>query len=136
MRLIIAQPDQTLFDRSVLKVVYEAEDGYRGILSRHIDVLTSLTPGILIAVADEEKRREYLFAVDLGLVVKQEHTIYVATRRGVQGADLASLRQTVENTYRNLNEREARSRGALRLLEGDFLRQFAEMESTNDEFFQ
>lgn len=133
MRLVIAQPDRILFEESASSVSYEAGDGARGILPRHTDLVTTLSPGILIVTPEDGRGSETLFAVDRGLVVKQGETLYVATRRGVKGENLSSLQETVENDYRNLDEQEKRSRSALRVLEADFLRQFVEMESPDNE---
>ncbi len=128
MRLVITQPDRLLFDQPVDQVIYEDHDGSRGVMRRHIDFASTLSPGLLTARAREPDMTEYLFAVDAGLVVKQGETFHVATRRCVQGDNLSTLKETVEKTFKKRDEKEERSRSALRLLEADFLRQFVEHE--------
>lgn len=135
MKLVIAQPERILYEASVRGITYEAEDGARGVLPDHIDLVTSLAPGILIVMPKDRKLSRQFFALDQGVVVKRGKTLTIVTRRGVQGEHLAGLRETVEKDYRRLDAQEARSRGALHMLEADFLRQFVEMESPDDERF-
>ncbi len=124
MRLRVFLPMKIFIDKEVTKVVAEAEDGSFGILPKHIDFVSSLVPGILtFQSADGE---EFL-AVDEGVLVKCGAEVRVSTRNAVLSKDLGMLRQTVEREFRNIDERERKTRSVLAKLEIDFAKRFMKM---------
>jgi F-type H+-transporting ATPase subunit epsilon len=124
MRLRVFLPAKILIDREVSKVVAEAEDGSFGILPKHIDFVAALVPGILsFHWADGE---EFL-AIDEGVLVKCASDVRISTRRAVLSKDLEMLKQTVDQEFRTLDERERKTRSILAKLEADFARRFMKM---------
>lgn len=126
MRLKVMLPEKILLENEVSKVVAEAADGSFGILPRHIDMVAALVPG-LMSFEDPEGEEEFL-AVDGGMLVKQGKRILVSTRNAVRGPDLGTLRQTVRERFRNLDELEKKARSAMARLEADVARGFLELQ--------
>jgi F-type H+-transporting ATPase subunit epsilon len=124
MKLKILIPTQILLEKEVTKVVAEAENGSFGLLENHIDFTAPLVPGIFSYETGEG--REFFVAVDEGVLVKNGSEILVSTRNAVQGEDLGTLRQTVEEKFRTLNEMEKKTRSAVARIEADFIRGFME----------
>ncbi len=125
MRLKVLLPTQVLVDETVTKVIAEAENGSFCLLPRHVDFVAALVPGIL-AYTDLHGDEHFL-AVDTGTLVKCAGEVLVSTLNAVPGTDLATLRETVERTFRNLDERERMARTALARLEAGALRRFLEL---------
>jgi len=115
---------KVLIDKEVTKVVAEAENGSFGILPKHIDFVAALVPGILSF--DSADGEEFL-AIDEGVLVKCASDVRVSTRNAVQSKDLGKLKQTVEQDFRNLDERERKTRSILAKLEIDFAKRFIKM---------
>lgn len=126
MRLKVLLPTEILIDEPVKKIVAEAENGSFCLLPRHIDFVTALVPGLLLFVSAED--REEFLAVDEGILVKCGLQVTVSTRNAVLGPDLGTLKQTIEEQFQVLDERERMARSAIVKLEADFVRRFVEME--------
>jgi F-type H+-transporting ATPase subunit epsilon len=124
VRLKVILPMKLFIDKEVTKVVAEAENGSFGILPKHIDFVAALVPGILSF--DSAEGEEFL-AIDEGVLVKCASDIRVSTRNAVQSKDLGKLKQTVEQDFRNLDERERKTRSILAKLEIDFAKRFVKM---------
>jgi F-type H+-transporting ATPase subunit epsilon len=124
VRLKVILPMKVFIDKEVTKVVAEAENGSFGILPKHIDFVAALVPGILSF--DSAEGEEFL-AIDEGVLVKCASDIRVSTRNAVQSKDLGKLKQTVEQDFRNLDERERKTRSILAKLEIDFAKRFVKM---------
>ncbi len=124
MKLKVILPMKVLIDKEVTKVVAEAENGSFGILPKHIDFVAALVPGILSF--DSAEGEEFL-AIDQGVLVKCASEVRVSTRNAVQSKDLGKLKQTVEQDFRNLDERERKTRSILAKLEIDFAKRFIKM---------
>ncbi|MDC0832796.1 F0F1 ATP synthase subunit epsilon [Geitlerinema sp. CS-897] len=121
--LKILLPTEVLLEETVSKLSVETEDGVRVLLPNHIDFVASLVPGILSYNTSEA---EYFVAVDEGILIKEEYTVTVATRRAVKGRDLEHLSATVEEQYRILDDREKQARSAIAKLEAGFARRLIE----------
>jgi F-type H+-transporting ATPase subunit epsilon len=117
-------PADSLVDTRVTKVVAEAADGAFCILPRHADWVAALVPGILLYT--DANGAEHLCAVDTGILVKAGDAVRVACFNAVPGTDLDSLRRTVDDTFRTLDEHERETRGALARLEAGTLRRFVQ----------
>ncbi|VVB52614.1 ATP synthase epsilon chain [uncultured archaeon] len=124
MRLKVSLPTRVLIDRDVTKVIAEAENGYFCILPRHIDFVAALVPGILSFKSDRE---EEFLAVDEGILVKRGNEVMVSTRKAVRGKNLGTLKQTVEEEFRTLDEQEKKTRSILTRLELDFARRIFQL---------
>jgi len=126
MKLKVWAPTEVVFDQEVTKIKAEGENGWFGILPRHVDFVTSLIPGIL-SFELPEKQTEYL-AVDHGILVKCGAEVSVSTRNAVRGADLRTLKEAVAKQFRALHEKELAAREFEAKLEADLVRQLIETE--------
>lgn len=126
MHLKVLLPSEVLVDTAVSKVIAEAENGSFCLLPRHIDFVTALVPGLLIFTSLEGQ--EHFLAVDEGILVKCGAEVLVSTLQAVQGADLGTLRQTIEAHFRRLDEHEKLARTAFTRLETALVRRFLEVQ--------
>ncbi len=124
MRLKVVLPMKVFIDQDVNKVIAEAGNGYFCILPKHIDFVAALVPGILSFEHDGE---EEFLAIDEGILVKCSSDVRVSTRRAVRSKDLGTLKQTLEEEFRILDEREKKTRSILAKLELDFARRFLKL---------
>jgi len=125
VRLKILLPTQVLVDEEVSKVIAEAQNGSFCLLPRHIDFVAALVPGLLSF--ESSKGREEFLAIDEGILVKCGQLVMVSTRHAVRGADLGQLKQTVEEKFRVLDDREKMARTAIAKLEANFVTRFMEV---------
>ena len=125
MKLKIILPTKILLEAEVTKVTAEAENGCFCLLLHHIDFVTALVPGLLAFVAMDGQ--EQFLAVDGGILVKWGSEVLVSTAQAVLGGDLGMLRQTIEQQFQVLDERETRTRSVLAKLEANLVRQFVEL---------
>ncbi len=125
MRLQVLTPTQRLIDQEVQKISAESGNGSFTLLPRHIDLVTTIVPGLLSFVTTTGD--EMHLAVDEGILVKRHGTVLVSVSRAMRGEDLHSLQQAVEKEFRQLDERERKARSALAGLESDLVRYFIEL---------
>lgn len=125
MQVTLRLPTLTLFDGRATRMTAVAQDGSFGILPNHVDFLTALVPSVLTLEAPDGL--ELIFGIDEGLLVKKGHKVEVAIRRGVQGENLETLRETVEETFVRIDEDERAARSALSGLEANLVRRFADL---------
>lgn len=125
MNLKILLPSQVLIDQPATKIIAEAENGSFCLLPNHIDFVASLAPGIFsFATVDGA---EEMLAMDEGTLVKCGPDVLVSTRNAIRGPDLGTLRQTVEESFLALDEKEKVARAAAAKLEIDIVRRFMEL---------
>jgi len=125
MKLKVFLPTRVLVDQEVDKVTVEAENGSFTMLPRHIDFVSSLVPGLL---SFYHEGGEELISLDEGIVVKVGADVMVSTGNAVRGRNLGQLRQTVEEKFRTMDEKERKSRSVLAKFESEFIRRFLELE--------
>lgn len=126
MRLKVLLPTQVLVDEEVHKVIAEAGNGSFCLLPRHVDFVAGLVPGLLSFENDDGE--EIFMAVDEGVVVKFGRTVLVSTRNAVRGSRLGELRDTIENQFSKLDDREVKARSAMAKIEAGFVRRFLEIQ--------
>jgi F-type H+-transporting ATPase subunit epsilon len=126
MRLKVAVPTEILLLTQVAKVKAETANGCFCVLPRHVDFVTELVPGILIF--DSPDGHSQYVAIDHGILVKCGSNVSISTRNAVLGADLGSLKETVETHFRRLQEKEQAARVFEAKLEADLVRQLLEVE--------
>ncbi|QEY59197.1 ATPase [Pseudomonas sp. C27(2019)] len=125
MHVNLRLPTRLLFSCEAKKVFAEAENGAFAMLPNHTDFVTALLPSVLVitdAAGDEQ-----FFGIDQGVLVKHGHQVDIAVRRGVQGDDLASLNETIQATFIEVDEDERVARTALSRLEAGIVRRFSEL---------
>ena len=121
--LKIFQPSDVVLNQTVEKVVAEGPGGAFGILPRHLDMATALSPGILSYWRNGGE--ETFLAVNGGILVKQGEEVRIATRMAISG-ELGALRAAVDRFLNDVDERERKARSAVARLEADFVRRFVE----------
>ena len=124
MRLKFILPYKTILDADVQKITAPGSDGDFQILPRHIDATWTLRAGIL----QIEAEKTLYYAINRGLVVKQGDTVYLSTMQAVAGNSLDELSQTVEATFKLLDEKERQARAVLVRLETETIRKFMELD--------
>ena len=125
MKLKILLPTHVLFEGEVTKVTAEAQNGSFCLLPKHVDFTAALAPGLL-SFELKEKGEEFL-AVDEGILVKCGQDVFISTTNAVRGKRLGSLKQTVEDQFKSMDEQENKIQLALSKLEASFIRHFMEI---------
>lgn len=126
MKLTVWLPAEILLEEEVDRIKAEAENGWFGLLPRHIDFVTALVPGVM-TFQPCGKSEEYL-AVDHGILVKCGPQVSVSTRNAVRGTSLEKLKQEVEIQFHAREEREKAARAYEAKLEADLVRHLLEAE--------
>ncbi|MDY0280981.1 MAG: F0F1 ATP synthase subunit epsilon [Salinivirgaceae bacterium] len=125
MRLKILLPFGIFAEKTgVSRIVAETREGSFGLLPHRLDCVAALAPGIL--VYENEAEGEVYVAVDEGGLVKTGPDVFVSVRNAVGGKDLALLRETVEQEFLNINDREQIVRSVMAKMESGFIRRLAE----------
>lgn len=122
MRLKILLPSHVLVDEPVQKIIAEGQDGSFCLKPRHIDFVSALTPGLFQFIDDNGE--EVFIAMDEGILVKCADEVLVSAFDAIRGDDLASIKDTVDHRFRQLDESEKIARSALARLEAGVVRQF------------
>lgn len=126
MHLRIFLPTEIFFDRQVIKITAEGDNGCFCILPRHQDFVTSLVPGI-VSVTDTTGTAIHM-GVDHGVLVKCLDKVNMAVGNAVIGPSLGVLERTVDEEFSVLDDKERTARSAVARLEAGFIRQFLNME--------
>jgi len=126
MTLKIRLPAEVLFEEEVSRIRAEAENGWFGLLPKHIDFVTALAPGVL--TFEPCGRPEEYVAVDHGVLVKCGKEVSVSTRQAVRGKNLGDLKQQVERQFLMQQERERAALALESKLEADLVRRLLEAE--------
>jgi F-type H+-transporting ATPase subunit epsilon len=115
-----------LLEQEVVRIRAKAENGWFGLLPRHIDYVTALAPGVLTFQA-AGKPEEYL-AIDYGILVKCGREVKVSTRNAVRGTSLEELKEQVKTRFLAREEVEAKARSWEVKLETELVRRLLEVE--------
>ena len=126
MKLKVLLPAEVLIEEDVTKVVAEAHNGFFCLLTRHVDFVAALVPGILSY--ETGSGYEVFLAVDEGILIKCAQEVLVSTRNAVRGPDLGQLKHTVVEKFEALDEREKSARSAMTRIEAGFVRRFLEIQ--------
>lgn len=126
MRLTVRLPAEILLREEVSRIKAEAENGWFGMLPRHIDFVTALVPSVL-TFQPIGKPEEYL-AIDQGILVKCGPDVSVSTRAAVRGTSLEQLERDVESQFLTQEEREKKNLAYETKLEADLVHGRLELE--------
>jgi F-type H+-transporting ATPase subunit epsilon len=126
MKLTVWLPTEILLEEEVVRIKAEAQNGWFGMLPKHVDFVTALVPGVLTFEATG-RVEEYL-AVDRGILVKCGDEVKISTRNAVRGANLEQLKSEVEKRFREREEAEKKARAFEAKLETDLVRRLLEEE--------
>ena len=126
MKLTVWLPSEVFLDEEVVRIRAQAENGWFGMLPKHVDTVTALVPSVLIFQRPGQAE-EYL-AVDHGVLVKCGPEVRVSTRNAVRGTSLEQLKHEVEKKFREREELEKKARAFEAKLETDLVRRLLEEE--------
>jgi F-type H+-transporting ATPase subunit epsilon len=126
MTLKVWLPTEVLLEEEVIRIKAEAENGWFGLLPRHVDFVTALKPGVM-TFEPIGKPEEYL-AIDHGILVKCGPEVSVSTRNATRGKNLSTLKQQVERQFTEREEKEKAARALEAKLEADLVRGLLEVE--------
>jgi F-type H+-transporting ATPase subunit epsilon len=126
MKLKVWLPTEVLLEEEVTRIKAEAENGWFGLLPKHIDCVTALVPGVM-TFEPCGKPEEYL-AIDRGILVKCGQAVSVSTRNAIRGTDLAQLTKDAERQFLERAGRERAARALEAKLEADLVRGLLEVE--------
>jgi F-type H+-transporting ATPase subunit epsilon len=129
MKIKVLLPTEVMVEQKVTKIVAEGQNGSFCLLPHHIEFVSALVPGILSFTL--ESGEEVFLAVDEGILVKCGSEVLVSTLNAVQDKNLNNLKQTVEEKFRTLDEREKLTRSALAKFESSMVRRFRELTIKN-----
>lgn len=120
MTLKILLPYKVFVVKSkVLRIIAETSNGSFGILPQRLDCVAALEPGIL--TYEDEEDGENFVAVDAGVLVKTGSEVMVSVRNASGGVSLEELHEVVARELSELNEREGKTRLALKEMEVSFI---------------
>ncbi len=125
MQVNVRLPTRLLFSCEATKVFAEAENGAFAMLPNHTDFVTALLPSVLV-ITDADGTETFL-GIDQGVLIKHGYCVDIAVRRGVQGDDLASLNDTIQASFIEVDEDERVARTALSRLEAGIVRRFSDL---------
>ena len=111
-------------ETGVVRIVAETCEGSFGLLPHRRDCVAALAPGILIY--ETKAQGEVYVAVDEGVLVKTGLDVLVSVHNAIGGTDLGQLRDSVEQEFLSLNEREQSVRSVMAKMESGFIRRLAE----------
>ncbi len=126
MKLKVWLPTEVLLEEEVTRIKAEAENGWFGLLPKHIDFVTALVPGVM-TFEPSGKPEEYL-AIDRGILVKCGEAVSVSTRNAIRGTNLAQLKTAAERQFLERADRERAARALEAKLEADLVRGLLEVE--------
>lgn len=126
MTLKILLPTEVFLETKASKIVAEAENGFFGLLPRHVDFVSALVPGIFSYWDKDEN--EILMAIDRGLLVKYGQNVLVSTRNAVSGDDLDELQSLIDETFDKLDDHDRNARSVVARMEADFVRRLVELK--------
>lgn len=125
MRIKLTLPYETILEEEVDKITAPGAEGSFQILPKHIDVVWTLQPGILILSKDDKKK---YFAIHKGVLVKKDDIVYVSTFHAIEGDSLDGLNEAIKENFKKLDDREKKAQKVLIKLETDTMRRFMEIE--------
>lgn len=124
MKLKFIIPYKTILDADVKKITAPGSQGEFQVLPKHIDATWTLRAGILHIEAD----KDLYYAINHGVMVKQGDTVYLSTMQAIAGESLSELAQTVEDTFKIIDDKERQARQVLVRLETETIRKFMEID--------
>lgn len=101
----------------VRRIVMETSEGAFGLLPHRQDCVAALVPGIFTYETDSE----HYVAIDEGVMVKAGSEVWVSVRNAMSSASLQELNESVEKTFKQLDDKEKEMRAVMARMESGFL---------------
>ena len=126
MELVICSPLQTVVQAKIKKVSFEALDGYRTLLPKHVDFVSALGIGIITYVP-EDSTPKYV-ACHQGIVVKQGDKVIITAQGTITGDTLEELREHIKLDFKQNEEHRKELSAAMARLELGLARGFQQLK--------
>lgn len=119
MHLKTLLPTEVVVDEEISRIRFEAKDGSRTFLPRHIDFITAIAPGIVSfnPIKNGVEQEEVFMACDEGILVKEGPMVYLSVRRAVMNKSLDFLVKSISEEFKKAEEERKTSHAALARLE-------------------
>ncbi|MCQ2965786.1 MAG: F0F1 ATP synthase subunit epsilon [Alphaproteobacteria bacterium] len=119
MHLKTLMPTGVVVDEEISRIRFEAKDGSRTFLPRHVDFVTAIAQGIVSynPLKNGIEQEEVFMACDEGILVKQADMVYLSVRRAVMNNSLEVLVKTIGEEFKKAEEERKISQTALARLE-------------------
>ena len=125
MEITLILPHKTYFHHGeVHRLRAEGLEGHFTLLPAHIDYVSVLVPGIMQLTVG---KKELIFAVDHGTLVKIGSSVQISCRNAIEGEDIGKLSQVVKEKFKEIDDMEKKARSALLGLEYGVIRGFSEL---------
>ncbi len=126
MELLICSPLDTVVQTKIEKVTFEAVDGYRTLLPKHVDFVSALGAGIITYVP--LKGTAKYVACHQGIVVKQGDKVTISAQGTVTGDTLTELQEHIQHDYKQNEEHRKELSAAMARLELGLARGFQQLK--------
>lgn len=124
MKLKIIAPLE-MYEVDDVDVVYaEGMEGYFTILPLHADYTTSLETSVF---RYKKGGKEFIFAVDGGVLVKMGDEVCIAIRHIIKSDSLLDLKKQIQKEFFEIDDNERKTRTALASLEGNIAKLLLEL---------
>lgn len=128
MKLVICSPLETVVDAEISKISFEALDGYRTLLPKHVDYVSALGPGIISYIPQGDTVK--YVACHQGIIVKQGAKVTVSAQGTVKGNTLAELKDLIQQNYKKNEEHRKELSAAMARLELGLARGFYQLRGS------
>ena len=126
MNLIVYSPTATVIQSKINKISFEALDGYRTLLPKHVDFVSALATGV-ISYETEDGAIKYA-ACHQGGVVKKGKDVNISAQGIVKADTLEELRQMIELDFKQNEEHRKELNTAMARLEIGLMRGFQQLK--------
>jgi F-type H+-transporting ATPase subunit epsilon len=103
--------------KDVKRIVMETSKGAYGLLPQRQDCVAALVPGIFTY----ETEKDHYVAIDEGVMIKAGNEVLVSVRNAIRGSSLEELNDSVEKSFRQLDEKETEMRAVMAKMESGFI---------------
>ena len=124
MNLNVITPLETHTLDNVDVIYAEGGEGYFTILPNHADYVSALVTSVF---RFKQKGKEYVFAVDGGVITKVGDNVSVAIRHAIKGDNLVDLKQKMHKEFYEMDDTERKTKTALASLEGNIAKLLLEL---------
>jgi len=100
---------------NIIRIVAETNDGYYGFYPQRLDCVAALVPGIF--TYETESNETHYLAVAEGVLVKTGSQVLVSVSNAIEGTNLSSLRESVNNEFLHLAQEEIEIRESMTKME-------------------
>lgn len=128
MKLLICSPLETVVQAKIEKISFEALDGYRTLLPKHIDYVSALGTGIISYIPQGESVK--YVACHQGIIVKQGLQVTISAQGTIRGNTLSELKQQIELDFKQNEEHRKELNAAMAKLELGLIRGFQQLKGT------